>query len=249
MQPQLKPLVDLQAVEQRIAALEAEITSLPKKMAAQDAKLADANAAVAKLEASLKEEEKTRRRLQEEVREQADKASKYRSQTNSVKTNEQLHALQHEIAFAEKQIVALEDRELESMEKSERLTSDLASARAALAQQAEAVEHEKTAVLRVSERDREELKQLRAQRAALRSAADVDLLADYDRLAKSRKTPMAEVRDRQCLACHMGLRPAQWQQLQGVALMHCESCGRIWYYDAGNDKKLAAKEAGQWEIP
>jgi predicted nucleic acid-binding Zn-ribbon protein len=118
-----------------------------------------------------------------------------------------------------------------------------------LQQQAQAVEWEKHSALQVSARDQEELKRLRAERATLRSQADADLLEDYDRLARGKKTPMAEVRDRQCGACHMGLRPAQVDQLRGGAIMHCENCGRLWYIDAGNDTKLAAKEAGQWDLP
>jgi predicted nucleic acid-binding Zn-ribbon protein len=247
--PEIRQLVNLQAVEQRIAALEAEITALPKKLAAQDAKLAAAKTVVANVEAALKDEEKTRRRLQDEVRDHRDKADKYRAQTNSVKTNEQLHALQHEIEFAEKSIGQTEDRELSSMETTERLEADLIVAKNGLRDQTQNAEWEKASAMKVSERDQQELKKLRGERAQLREAADAELLANYDRLAKSKKTAMAEVKDRQCLACHMGLRPAQWQQVLSGAQMHCESCGRLWYYDAGNDEKLAAKEAGQWDMP
>jgi hypothetical protein len=249
MQPDILQLVNLQVAEQRIAALEAEIAALPKKLAEQDAKLAAARKAVEKVEAALKDEDKLRRRLEDDVRDHRDKAGKYRAQINSVKTNEQLHALQHEIEFAEKSITQTEDRELASMEATERLEADLTLAKTALRDQAHAVEWEKASAMKVSERNQQELKGLRAERAQLRAAIDEDALANYDRLAKSKKTAMAEVRDRQCMACHMGLRPAQWQQVIGGARMHCESCGRLWFYDEGNDEKLAAKNAGQLDMP
>lgn len=249
MQPQLKILVELQHVEQRIAALEAEITALPKKMAAQDAKLVHARGAAAAVEASLKEEEKARRGFQNDVRSLRDKAAKYRAQTDTVKNNEQLHALEHEIAFTEQSIVSLEDRELASMEKTEQLEADLVRAQEGLRTQAQTVEWEKASALKISERDHQELKTLRAERVQYRGQADPDMLADYERLARGKKTAMAEVKDRQCQSCHMGLRPAQFDQLRAGAIMHCESCGRIWYYDPANDAKLAAKEAGQWDIP
>jgi predicted nucleic acid-binding Zn-ribbon protein len=187
--------------------------------------------------------------MEDDIRDHRDKAAKYRAQTNNVKTNEQLHALQHEIAFAEKSIGEIEDRELESMEKTERLEADLTAAQQALKQQADAVEWEKASAMTVSARDQQELKKLRAERATLRAGADEDLLADYDRLVRGKKTAMAEVKDRQCQACHMGLRPAQFDQLRAGGVMHCESCGRLWYIDDGNDTKLAAKEAGQWDLP
>jgi predicted nucleic acid-binding Zn-ribbon protein len=218
-------------------------------MAAQDAKLAAAQAALAKVEAALKDEEKARRRMEDDVRDHRAKAAKYRKQTDTIANAEQLAALEHEIAFAEKQVLLIEDRELESMERTERLEADLTRAQQALKDQADAVAWEKAAALQVSARDQQELKGLRAQRVQMREAADQELLSDYDRLVRGKKTAMAEVKDRQCQACHMGLRPAQFDQVRADARLHCESCGRMWYYDPGSDAKLAAKEAGQWDMP
>ena len=249
MQTQLQPLVALQAVEQRIAVLEAEITALPKKMAAQDAKLAQARERLAKVMAALKQEEQSRRRMEEDIRDQRAKATKYRAQTNSVKTNEQLHALQHEIGFAEQEVSRIEDRELESMEATDRLEADRTRAEQQLQEQTVVVESEKSAALRISARDQEELKKLRAERATLRASSDTDLLANYDRVAKARKTGLAEVREQECQGCHVRMRPAQWQHLREGAMMNCESCGRMLYYDEGSDQKLAAKSAGQWDMP
>jgi predicted nucleic acid-binding Zn-ribbon protein len=135
------------------------------------------------------------------------------------------------------------------METTERLEADRTRAEQELAEQTAAVEQEKSAALRVSARDQEELKKLRAERAGLRADAEADLLADYDRIAKARKTGLAEVREQECQGCHVRLRPAQWQHLREGALMHCESCGRLLYYDEGGDQKLAAKAAGQWDLP
>jgi len=249
MQTQLQSLVALQAVELRIAVLEAEITALPKKMAAQDAKLAQARERLAKVMAALKQEEQSRRRMEEDIRDQRAKATKYRAQTNSVKTNEQLHALQHEIGFAEQEVSRIEDRELESMEATDRLEADRTRAEQQLQVQTVVVESEKSAALRISARDQEELKKLRAERATLRASSDTDLLANYDRVAKARKTGLAEVREQECQGCHVRMRPAQWQHLREGAMMNCESCGRMLYYDEGSDQKLAAKSAGQWDMP
>jgi len=249
MQTQLQSLVALQAVELRIAVLEAEITALPKKMAAQDAKLAQARERLAKVMAALKQEEQSRRRMEEDIRDQRAKATKYRAQTNSVKTNEQLHALQHEIGFAEQEVSRIEDRELESMEATDRLEADRTRAEQQLQEQTVVVESEKSAALRISARDQEELKKLRAERATLRASSDTDLLANYDRVAKARKTGLAEVREQECQGCHVRMRPAQWQHLREGAMMNCESCGRMLYYDEGSDQKLAGKSAGQWDMP
>ena len=56
-------------------------------------------------------EEARRRRLESDRKDQQQKLIKYREQSSSVKTNEQFHALQHEIGFVEAEIRRIEDEE------------------------------------------------------------------------------------------------------------------------------------------
>jgi len=88
-------------------------------------------------------EEARRRRLESDRKDQQQKLVKYRDQSNSVKTNEQFHALQHEIGFVEAEIRRIEDEELASMIKSESLESQRFEARKTLAQQVKLVDEQK----------------------------------------------------------------------------------------------------------
>src|ERR1700722_4509389 len=121
MQRDLDELIELQTCNGEIARLSAEIAALPGKIAAIEAALASARAALAAAEKGLKAEEVARRSQESDVKDHQLKIKKYRTHMDTVQNDAQLKALEHEIAFAESAIRALEDAELESMERTEGL--------------------------------------------------------------------------------------------------------------------------------
>src|SRR5215510_3110665 len=108
-------LVDLQAIDQQIAALRAGLESLPKRVRELDAKLVAARADVATAKEALANNLKERKKLDLDAAQWKDRAKKYRDQTGAVKTNEAYKALLQEIANAEAEAAKAEDAELEVM--------------------------------------------------------------------------------------------------------------------------------------
>src|SRR5579883_1722878 len=143
MDASLEQLYHLQQIDIESAQLRKAIAALPQHLAAMEEKLRTQKAAVGEAEKAIQAEEAKRRRIESDIKDQQQKIAKFREQSSSVKTNEQYHALQHEISFAENEIRRLEDTELESMERSEQLEKKRAQARQDLASHRAFVDQEK----------------------------------------------------------------------------------------------------------
>ncbi len=236
MNDEIFALVRLQETDQGIGSLRTDIAALPKRTAALEEKLIWQRARVEQATKAIREEEHKRRSLESDLKDQQQKIAKFREQSSSVKTNEQFHALQHEIAFAEAEISKIEDRELESMERSDELAKQLKASQQELADNSKVVEIEKESTREATEELRKRMTALEEDRARLRKQIEEDTLTRYDRIAGSRGTALARVDGQRCLACQMALRPQLWNEVRSGTLTPCESCGRLLYFD--NEKPL-----------
>jgi predicted nucleic acid-binding Zn-ribbon protein len=191
---------------------------------------------VEKAKARIKSNEAGRRQLEADIRGLQEKIAKYRSQSSSVKTNEEYRALMHEVEFAEKQISGSEDKILELMISLESDEKSLKQAEIDLKAESADVEKEKAEARVRTAEDEKLLAGLREKRTTLRSGINDSALAHYDRVMRQRKSAISEARDQKCLACFVMLRPQTWQEIRtNEQIVTCSSCGRILYFDPANE--------------
>ncbi len=234
MHPDTHLVIQLQSLDQRIAALEKEVAALPKHIAVIEKTL---ESHVRKLEAdraALVANQKDRKKHEGDIQMHEQKTSKLRDQMLQAKTNEQYRAFQHEIEFIEKEVRKAEDRILDLMGESEPLDQNVKKAELALKEEKQAVESEKTRARERTAADQAQLKLLQAERASAVARLPPAIVTTYGRLRK--KWPgsvvIAEAVKGSCSACQIVLRPQYMQDLKkSEQLMTCENCGRFLYYE------------------
>lgn len=249
MHPDLEKMIVLQGYDLEARRLTEEIAALPKRLASLAADHQAAKQKVAAILADLTKEETLRRRQELDVKDHQQKAARLRKQMDVVTTTAQAAALEHEISFAEKEVSRLEDAELESMERTEQLEAAKLTADETVANLAQRHEAESASTAQSLQRDRCLLDEVNARRAELRPQIEESALSLYDRIAKSRGTALAEGVDHKCSACQMMVRPQRWNDLRdrsnNEAMLTCESCGRLLYWDPVRDapqKKPAERQ-------
>ena len=233
MQKQIQKLVELQAVDVRLAALRRVVAGFPAKLAEIEARLAAAKKRLADAREAHTASLKDRKKFELDVEQWTEKARKYRDQSYEVKTNEAFRALQHEISNAETEVARAEDRLLERMVSGDGFDHQIKDAEAALKEAEAAAAKEKSALAGERAAEETKLAAAEAERAAIVAEIPEDLVGEYLRIAKTRGTALAEVRDETCRACGVRVRPHVYQELRRAGndqVFHCETCGRILYY-------------------
>ncbi len=223
----------LQAVDRKIASLEAEIATLPKHVAEIEKKLESHTRQLEKDKAALAANGRDRRQLEGDIQAHGQKISKLRDQSLQAKTNEQYRAFQNEISYAEGEIRKAEDRILELMERSEPLEKNVASSEIELKKQAQHVEAEKKNARDRTAVDQKQLAEINGERKTIVGEMTPAFYTTYERIRKKTKnTPISDATDGRCEACRIGLRPQLFQDLRrGDQILLCESCGRILTYN------------------
>jgi predicted nucleic acid-binding Zn-ribbon protein len=238
MHPDIQRLMELQQMDIEVKRLRDEMIALPKLVAQLETRAKATVGQRAVVIDLIAKEEALRRRQESDIKDQQVKIAKIRKQLDLATDTKQVTAFEHEIAFANAAIETLEDAELESMERSEQLEAQKVVADRAVAEAEAKHKQERERAIATVAADKAKLAEVEATRTAHRATVGEDALAMYDRIAKSKGTGVAEALNQKCMACQMMLRPQKWNELRDrdtVAMLTCESCGRMLWYDPARD--------------
>ena len=123
MNADLERVIGLQRLDTAADAARKKLADEPEREKALDARLEAARQSVASTKARLAENQNARRAIEKELAVHQGRLSKFREQAMAVKTNQEYHAVQHEIAHAQGQIKTYEDQMLNHMLEADDLTA------------------------------------------------------------------------------------------------------------------------------
>jgi predicted nucleic acid-binding Zn-ribbon protein len=232
MNADLERLITLQTLDSTAETARKKLAGGPEHEQALEARLEAARQHVDAAKEQLAANKNARAALEKDVAVQQGRLSKFRETAMAVKTNQEYHAVQHEITFAQGEIKKIEDAILERMMESDDLTAALKTAEAQLAAETKAIETDRRAA-KAEHADMEAaLERIGVERAALIAGLNKDVLATFEAVARKRNgVAMSEARSGVCTICHVRLRPQVFNTvLRNDSILQCDHCNRILYY-------------------
>lgn len=145
----------------------------------------------------------------------------------NVKNPKELQDLQRDVVSLKKHLVTLEERELETMFKSETASAQYEKAKTELEllQAKRGSEHKKLIEEQASLT--KQLESLADEREASLAPIEASLLQSYEDLRRSKRgVAISEIQDNACASCGTTINAAA-QQNARKQLVYCPSCGRI----------------------
>ena len=233
MNPLLRPLIDLQALDLRMAEIKDSQRKLPVLLETAQAPLNEAAKQVADLTASLETATKERRSLEKDLEAHESQTEKMRARLSELKTNKEYQAHLFEIEMANKKKGEIEERILVYMEKVEQHQKDITEAQARKAEAEKLFAAEKTKLDAQQVALTAELSELEQKHKDIAVGVDKALLARYTKLKASRKDQaLAPVRNGVCFGCKLQISPQLVAEVKrSNSILACPFCSRMLYWE------------------
>ena len=226
-------LLDLQALDTRLGQLDHQLRSLPEhaELETLTARAGDVDAEVVRVTTARSDVQRELTKAEQDVQLVRDRAARNQQRLDAgTGTAKDLQALQHEIESLARRQSALEDEELEVMERAEALDAEVTRAeadRAELAAQTAEVTRSRDAKAGALEADRAEVA---AGRDAIVADISAELIALYDKIRAQSGTGAAPLQQRRCGGCQLELNQVDLSRIRSAPedeVLRCEECRRI----------------------
>lgn len=232
MHQTLVPFLDIQELDMQMMQLTKLKRERTQELVNLRAIKSDLDNQVTLKHREIEELKKAIRVMESEVSDVVVKLKKLESQQNAVKKVDEFNALTQEIATAERDRSAKEQRLSDMYDKlaaEEDLLHGLKSTLDSTAQSTVQLEEEiRERIVQINQ----EGQALLTERQALAAGVDHDILRIYERLLHNKKDRViVPIENRCCSGCHISIT-AQDENLvrKGERLIFCEHCSRIHYW-------------------
>jgi uncharacterized protein len=232
MNADLEKLIALQRLDSATHDAQRRLAEEPERERALETRLATARDAVVAAKAKLTESQNVRREHEKTVALHQGRLSKFREQAMSVKTNQEYHAIQKEIAFAQGEMKTAEDAVLVQMLDGDELTAAVKRAETDFAAEQKKVDADRKALAAEAADLKATLGKLAGERGVVVTSLTPQVLATFELVANRRNgIAIAEARDGICTICHVRIRPQVFNNVRrNDQIIQCDSCNRILYF-------------------
>jgi predicted nucleic acid-binding Zn-ribbon protein len=231
VQAELEKLLILQDRDQRMRQIQSEIKTLPLQRKNLEAQLAANAASLESLKHRAKQLEVDRKKLELDVGTRQSSISRLKTQQYETRKNDEFQAMGHEIERYEKEIVQLEDQELELMLQADKLRAEVSAQEKIASAARDSVNRQLSDLDEKGKTLQRQLEELTVERANLAGGIDEEVMERYKRLFTSKgDAAVVAVEHGVCTGCHMKVTTQTAVRAKsGNEIVSCEQCGRILY--------------------
>ena len=221
----------LQDRDQRIRQIQSEIKALPLQKKNLEAQLAANSASLESLKQRAKQLEVDRKKLELDVGTRQNSISRLKTQQYETRKNDEFQAMGHEIERYEKEIVQLEDQELELMLQADKLRAEVSAQEKMASAARDSINRQLHDLDEKGKTLQKQLEELTVERANLAGGIDEEVMERYQRLFVSKgDAAVVAVEHGVCTGCHMKVTTQTAVRAKsGNEIVSCEQCGRILY--------------------
>lgn len=230
----LQKLLILQDRDSRCDGIQRQIEAIPGEISGEETGIRALQEQLQALQKEATELEVRRLDLEGEVELTEATILKYKTQQLMVKKNEEYTALEHEISLQKKKISDLEDVELQLLEDIDQKKAELEKVGESTDQQVKTLEAHINLLRQNYESFTSELEEASNAVKACEVDIDADVLQQYRYVKTQLKRPpvVVPLEEGRCLGCHLKVSgEVDSETRRGKALIRCDSCGRILYFD------------------
>ncbi len=202
----------------------------PKQIKAREANLARLGDELAKLQADHKAARMRSDQKQLLLKSGEEKIANLKAKLNAATSNREYQALKEQIAADQMAGSVLADEILESLEKIDELSAQIAEQQQKIAASKEELAKAQQAVRDQAGTLDSELKRLEGELRTAEAQLPADFRESYQRVVNSKQEDaMAEVQGEFCGGCYQQLTPNNMAELSMSLAIFCRNCGRLIY--------------------
>lgn len=233
MNPQLQPLIELQALDLRGSAIREQRRRIPDRLHTAEQPLRDARQLLDNASTQADAATKARRDREQELEVQESLIDKMKARSSEIKKNVEYQAHLFEIQMATKKKGEIEEQILLLMEEVEQQQKAVQEAKSRVAEAEAAFGKQKTELEALDARLAEELAELEQKRKSVEASAEKSLLDRYNKLKSTRKDlAVAPIRGGICSGCRLQIEPQLVAEVKRAEkLLSCSYCQRILYWE------------------
>jgi len=235
----------LQDLDSEINSISFLLERIPAELEAIDQQIKTTSDIVSRAKEKLSVNQKQRRDLEAQVKDNKAQIAKFKRQLNDVKTNKEYTSFLKEIGESQQKVDKVEEEILNEMIAADEIEKEIKAAHQKQAEEELRLKKEK-AVVSQNQRELEAKKGvLVKEREALIPQIPPDQIRLYLRISKKMNgIGLSPVTDDFCSLCQMRIRPQLLNELmERKKIILCETCGRILYWQKPRDEKEQEEQA------